>query len=113
LKCLLPVRIPREAADRREGSGAPGPALVPCLARMYTLRLWMNRLIGVDTVKLTGPEIAAIMTQLKLGFESGYLRPGEFLERPFEEAIQAYKDLDEGRSRKKQVLVMKQSPFMG
>jgi NADPH:quinone reductase len=67
----------------------------------------LHRLAGVDTVKLTGPEIAAIMTQLKAGFESGQLRPGEFVERSFDEAIQAYQDLSEGRSRKKQVLVMR------
>jgi NADPH:quinone reductase len=67
----------------------------------------MSRLIGVDTVKLTGPEIADIMQQLKAGFEGGYLRTGEILERSFAEAIQSYEDLDAGRIRQKQVLVMK------
>jgi NADPH:quinone reductase len=66
-----------------------------------------SRLIGVDTVKLTGPEIADIMQHLKAAFECGCLRTGEILERPFPEAVQAYEDLDAGRIRQKQVLVMK------
>jgi NADPH:quinone reductase len=67
----------------------------------------LNHLIGVDTVKLTGDEIASVMAQLRLGFEGGHLHTPEMDERPFEQAIQVYKDLDEGRVRKKQVLVMK------
>jgi NADPH2:quinone reductase len=34
----------------------------------------LQRLIGVDTMKLTGPAIAMIMGELRAGFEGGYLR---------------------------------------
>jgi NADPH:quinone reductase len=42
------------------------------LRNFYHNRL---RLMGVDTLGLTGPQIATIMNDLRPGFEGGHLRP--------------------------------------
>jgi NADPH:quinone reductase len=63
------------------------------------------RLIGVDTQKLTGPEIAGIMNHLREGFQAGFLRVSQLEANPFEKAIEAYTKIAERKTRTKQVLV--------
>jgi NADPH:quinone reductase len=65
-----------------------------------------SHMIGIDTVKLTGEQIAGIMAHLKAGFESGSLRPPAIEEHPFDQAMQVYQDLDAGRTSTKQVLII-------
>ena len=63
------------------------------------------RLIGVDSLKLSGARIAAIMNALKPGFESGQLRPSTVKEWTLEEASHAYAVVEHGAGAVKQVLV--------
>jgi NADPH:quinone reductase len=72
------------------------------LIDFYHARL---RLIGVDSLKLDGGEIAAIMNALRPGFESGALRPFEVRTRPLDEAVAAYEDVEKGARSAKQVLM--------
>jgi NADPH:quinone reductase len=64
----------------------------------------LRRLIGVDSLQLTGEEIAAIMDAIKPGFECGALKPSEAKSRPFDEAMDAYTAVEEG-SPAKQLLI--------
>jgi len=64
-----------------------------------------SRLIGVDTMKLTGPEIAGILDQLRPGFEEGYLKPPQVRTWPLDRAVEAYQAADKGGSAAKQVIV--------
>ena len=63
-------------------------------------------LIGVDSLKLTGPEIAAIMNALEPGFQSGDLQPYETKQWPLDEAATAYAVVQRGSGPVKQVLTM-------
>jgi NADPH:quinone reductase len=63
-----------------------------------------SSLIGVDSVKFTGPEIAAMMNELRVGFEEGHLEAPAVASWPLERAIEAYETVERG-SRTKQVLV--------
>lgn len=63
------------------------------------------RLIGVDTMKLTGNEIAAILDELRAGFEADSLRPFEHVIWPIEQAVDAYVAVNTRSSAKKQVLL--------
>jgi NADPH:quinone reductase-like Zn-dependent oxidoreductase len=49
-----------------------------------------GRLIGVNSVKLTGPEIAKIMDKLRAGFADGHLRPSPVETWPFDRGVEAY-----------------------
>jgi NADPH:quinone reductase-like Zn-dependent oxidoreductase len=62
-------------------------------------------LIGVDTQKLTGPEIARVMNLLREGFHAGFLHVSQPECNPFDKAIEAYTKVAEKKSRTKQVLV--------
>jgi NADPH:quinone reductase-like Zn-dependent oxidoreductase len=62
-------------------------------------------LIGVDTQKLTGPAIAAIMNHLREGFQAGHLRVSPPEANPFNQAVEAYTKVAEKKSRTKQVLI--------
>jgi NADPH:quinone reductase len=62
-------------------------------------------LIGVDTQKLTGPEIANMMNHLREGFEAGFLRVSYPEINKFDNAVEAYTNVAEKKSRRKQVLV--------
>ena len=55
-----------------------------------------SRLIGVDSVKFTGPEIAAMMNELRVGFEEGHLQAPAVSTWPMERAVEAYETVDEG-----------------
>jgi NADPH:quinone reductase len=62
-------------------------------------------LIGVDTQKLTGPEIAGIMNGLRNGFQDGFLHASQPETNPFDKAVEAYTKVAERKTRTKQVLV--------
>lgn len=64
-------------------------------------------LIGVDTQKLTGPQIAGLMNHLREGFQAGYLRVSQPETNRFDQAVEAYKKVAERKTRTKQVLVFK------
>lgn len=64
-----------------------------------------HHLIGVDTAKLTGEEIARIMDQLRPGFESGALRPALVKTWPLGNAIDAYGVVQKGDAIERQVLL--------
>lgn len=63
------------------------------------------RLIGVDSLKLAGPRIAAILNALKPGFESGQLKASPVKEWPLQDAANAYTVVERGAGAVKQVLV--------
>ena len=63
-----------------------------------------SHLIGVDTVKLSGPEIAAIMNDLRPGFEGGQLQAPSVATWPLDRAVEAYQMVERG-TRTKQVLL--------
>jgi NADPH:quinone reductase len=63
-----------------------------------------SHLVGVDTMQLTGPEIAGIMNGLRGAFESGFLQASSVTTWPLERAIEAYKTVEQG-SHQKQVLL--------
>lgn len=64
-----------------------------------------SHLIGVDSLKLTGPEIAAIMDQLRPGFECGALRTSEVTCWPLSRAVEAYEAAERDGARAKHVLM--------
>jgi NADPH:quinone reductase-like Zn-dependent oxidoreductase len=66
----------------------------------------LKQLVGVDTMSLTGEEIAATLTGLVPGFEQGALTPPTVQTWPFAEAVSAYEAVAKGSGRAKQVLVM-------
>jgi NADPH:quinone reductase len=64
-----------------------------------------SHLIGVDTMKLTGPEIAAMMNDFRAGFEEGYLQASPVNTWPLEKAVEAYQTVEQG-THTKQVLLL-------
>jgi hypothetical protein len=62
-------------------------------------------LIGIDSLKLSGTRIAAIMDALKPGFESGRLQAPSVKEWSLEDAASAYAVVEQGAGAVKQVLV--------
>ena len=64
-----------------------------------------SRLIGLDTVKLTGPQIAEIMNRLRAGFENGYLEAPMVTTWPLERAVEAYEVVAKGGAQTKQILI--------
>jgi NADPH:quinone reductase-like Zn-dependent oxidoreductase len=65
-----------------------------------------RRLIGVDTMQLTGAGIARIMHALRDGFDDGHLRPSATTTWPFSRAVEAYRAVESGRSSTTQVLML-------
>jgi NADPH2:quinone reductase len=63
-----------------------------------------SRLLGVDSFGLTSPQIAEIEAELRLGFETGALKPLPIEIVPFESAVDAYSRVAAGQARTKQVL---------
>jgi len=63
-----------------------------------------QRLIGVDTAKLTGSEIGAILNELRPGFEKASLTPPPVTVWPLDEAIKAYQAVASGDTSAKHVL---------
>lgn len=64
-----------------------------------------SRLLGVNTMTLTGVATAAILDDLRRGFEEGHLRPPDVATWPLERAVEAYETVGRGGARAKQVLV--------
>jgi NADPH:quinone reductase-like Zn-dependent oxidoreductase len=63
------------------------------------------RLIGIDSLKLSGARIASILNALRPGFESGQLKASTVKEWPLEEAASAYAVVERGAGAVKQVLL--------
>jgi len=63
-----------------------------------------SRLIGVDSMKFTASEVAAMADELRPGFETGDLKAPPIETVPFENAVEAYEKIAAGRGVSKQVL---------
>jgi NADPH:quinone reductase-like Zn-dependent oxidoreductase len=72
-----------------------------------------SRLVGVDTIKLSGETIAGILDELRPGFDGGHLRVPPPRTWPLTEAIRAYEAVANGGSPTKHVLIMPDSPAGG
>jgi NADPH:quinone reductase-like Zn-dependent oxidoreductase len=64
----------------------------------------LSCLIGVDTMKLQGKEIADLMNHLRNGFQEGHLQAPAITTWPFERAIEAYQAVEKGGASTKHVL---------
>jgi NADPH2:quinone reductase len=64
-----------------------------------------THLIGVDSLGLTGPEIASIMDQLRPGFEQGALRAYDVTAWPLARGVEAYEAADRDGARAKHVVL--------
>lgn len=99
--CLRSLRVGgRQIAI---ANNSPNPEVQLNLADFYHNEL---HLIGVDTQKLTGPEIAAAMNHLREGFQAGHLRVSPPETDRFDQAVEAYTKVAERKTRTKQVLVL-------
>jgi NADPH2:quinone reductase len=65
----------------------------------------LQRLIGVDTMKLTGPVIAKIMNELRAGFEGGYLQTSPVQKWSLDQAVDAYAAVEKGTGLNKHVFL--------
>ena len=63
-----------------------------------------THLIGVDSLKLTGVEIASIMDQLRPGFEGGALKAFDVRTWRLDQAVEAYQAADRGGDAKQILL---------
>ena len=64
-----------------------------------------SRLVGVDSVKLTFEEAAGILRGLTPGIEDGTFPPPAIKARSFSDVIEAYRLVEEGRVKEKQILI--------
>ena len=64
-----------------------------------------SRLFGVDTMKFTGPEIAALMNDPRAGFQEGYLQAPAIRTWPLERGVEAYESVEKGGAPIKHVLI--------
>lgn len=71
------------------------------LARFYHHQL---HLTGVDTMKLTGNDIAFILDALRIGFDAGLLHPLDHEVQVKENAVAMYLKMSSGKGAKKQVI---------
>ena len=65
-----------------------------------------SRLIGVDSMKFTPRDVAAIAEELRPGFEAGRLQAPPVQLVPFEKAVEAYEQIAAGQGGPKQVLTL-------
>jgi NADPH2:quinone reductase len=101
--CLQSLRVGgRQVAIASIGSGRVEFSLVDFYHGL-------QRLIGVDTLKLTGPEIAKIMDDLRAGFEDGHLRTSAPRAWPLDQAIDAYEAVGKGDGSNKHVLLTRRN----
>jgi NADPH:quinone reductase len=63
-----------------------------------------SRLLGVDSYGLTSPQVAEIEDELRLGFETGRLKPLAIEVVPFTNAVDAYTRVAARQAKTKQVL---------
>jgi len=97
--CLKSLRLGgRQVAITSVGNGPVEFSLVDFYHNL-------QRLMGVDTVKLTGPAIAKIMDKLRVGFEDGVLRPSTVQRWSLDQAIDAYRAVENGASPNKHVFL--------
>jgi NADPH2:quinone reductase len=97
--CLKSLRLGgRQVAITSIGSGRVEFSLVDFYHNL-------QRLIGVDTMKLTGPAIAKIMDELRAGFEGGYLRTSPVQGWSLDQAIDAYTAVEKGTGLSKHVFL--------
>jgi NADPH:quinone reductase len=97
--CLRSLRLGgRQVAITSIGSGRVELSLVDFYHNLL-------HLIGVDTLKLTGPAIAKIMDGLRAGFEGGYLRTSPVQSWSLDQAIDAYTAVEKGTTLNKHVLL--------
>jgi NADPH2:quinone reductase len=98
--CLKSLRVGgRQVAITSIGNGRVEFSLVDFYHNL-------QRLMGVDTVKLTGPAIAKIMDKLRAGFEDGYLRASPVQRWSLDQAIEAYTAVEKGTSSNKHVFLL-------
>jgi hypothetical protein len=64
-----------------------------------------SHLLGVDSLKLTGSEIASIMDSLRPGFEAGALKAFDVTTWPLARAAEAYAAADRDGAKAKHVLL--------
>ncbi len=64
-----------------------------------------SRLLGVDTMKFTGTEIADLMNDLRAGFQGGYLQAPPIRTWPLERGVEAYELVENGGAPTKHVLI--------
>jgi NADPH:quinone reductase len=64
-----------------------------------------QRLLGVDTAKLTGAQIARIMAELRAGFEEGRLQPPAVKTWSLAQATTAYEAVAKGDTSAKHILL--------
>ena len=64
-----------------------------------------SRLLGVNTMALTGPETARMLDELRRGFDDGHLHPPGVSTWPLERAVEAYEAVGRGGPRTKHVLI--------
>ena len=64
-----------------------------------------SRLFGVDTMKFKGTEIAALMNDLRAGFQGGYLQAPAIRTWPLERGVEAYELVEKGGAPIKHVLI--------
>ena len=88
----------RQVAIASLGSGRVEFSLVDFYHNLLSL-------IGVDTMKFTGHEIAKIMDGLRAGFEGGYLRPSPVQTWSLDQAIDAYAAVEKEAAPRKHVLL--------
>src|SRR5271167_488148 len=101
--CLRSLRLGgRQVAITSIGSGRVELSLVDFYHNLL-------HLIGVDTLKLTGPAIAKIMDGLRAGFEGGYLRVSPVQSWSLDQAIDAYTVVEQGTTFDKHVLLPRRS----
>jgi NADPH:quinone reductase-like Zn-dependent oxidoreductase len=62
-------------------------------------------LIGVDTMKLQGKEIADVMNHLRAGFQEGHLQAPPITTWPFERAVKAYEAVGKGGASTRHILI--------
>lgn len=83
-------------------NNVPDPEVHLNLTDFYHNQL---HLIGIDTQKLSGPQIAGIMNQLREGFQARYLRVSQPEPNQFDDAVEAYTRVAEKKTRTKQALI--------
>lgn len=66
----------------------------------------MNRLLGVDTMGLSGVHIVTIMERLREGFDDGTLEPPALEVWQFDQAVAAYNAVASAKESRKHVLTM-------
>jgi NADPH:quinone reductase len=97
--CLKSLRIGgRQVAISSIGNGRVEFSLVEFYHNI-------QRLVGVDTVKLTGPAIAKIMDKLRAGFDDGHLRASPVQRWSLDQAIDAYTAVEKRTNSNKHVFL--------